>query len=260
MLIPQVLDCNTQSLRVHISDQCFEWSRAFRNCLVSSFETIHVSRARSLRKSRPHVAIKSSNSYLSVDFIEKHAFSLRFHLPKQSEVRSVQGSPWLRSRAETFLGDLKSDPKPSGHRLGERRSEAIDSRGEAEAAQSALYNVSERSLRQAIIRDRSLGRVNSSMHLLFHGVLPLGGLVGGALGQAVGVRRALLIGALDFYFRRCGGFSPVRRLRAAPARPVKEIRGCSLFPREIKLSRYPTQVHRKETKNFQNKMSTKPRG
>jgi hypothetical protein len=175
MLIPQVLDCNTQSLRVHISDQCFEWSRAFRNCLVSSFETIHVSRARSLRKSRPHVAIKSSNSYLSVDFIEKHAFSLRFHLPKQSEVRSVQGSPWLRSRAETFLGDLKSDPKPSGHRLGERRSEAIDSRGEAEAAQSALYNVSERSLRQAIIRDRSLGRVNSSMHLLFHGVLPLGG-------------------------------------------------------------------------------------
>ena len=126
MLIPQVLDCNTQSLRVHISDQCFEWSRAFRNCLVSSFETIHVSRARSLRKSRPHVAIKSSNSYLSVDLIEKHAFSPRFHLPKQSEVRSVQGSPWLRSRAETFLGDLKSGPKPSGHRLGERRTEAID--------------------------------------------------------------------------------------------------------------------------------------
>jgi hypothetical protein len=34
------------------------------------------------------------------------------------------------------------------------------------------------------------------MHLLFHGVLPVGALVGGAIAQAVGLRRALLIGAI----------------------------------------------------------------
>ena len=61
MLIPRA-SCSfwqMQSLRIHISDQCFEWSWAFRNCLVSSFEPIHVSRARSLLKPRPRVAINS---------------------------------------------------------------------------------------------------------------------------------------------------------------------------------------------------------
>lgn len=37
-----------------------------------------------------------------------------------------------------------------------------------------VYTISERSLRQAIVPNHLLGRVNSSMHLLFHGVLPLG--------------------------------------------------------------------------------------
>jgi len=37
-----------------------------------------------------------------------------------------------------------------------------------------VYTISERSLRQAITPNHLLGRVNSSMHLLFHGVLPLG--------------------------------------------------------------------------------------
>jgi hypothetical protein len=56
-----------------------------------------------------------------------------------------------------------------------------------------VYTISARSLRQAITPNHLLGRVNESMHLLFHGVLPLGALAGGTIAQAVG---ALLIGAL----------------------------------------------------------------
>ena len=59
-----------------------------------------------------------------------------------------------------------------------------------------------------------LGRVNSSMHLLFHGVLPLGALAGGAIAQAVGMRRALLLGAFGVLLSTMWlVFSPVRRLR-----------------------------------------------
>lgn len=80
-----------------------------------------------------------------------------------------------------------------------------------------VYTISERSLRQAIIPDRLLGRVNSSMHLLFHGVLPLGALAGGAIAQAIGVRQALLIGAVGVTLSALWlVFSPILRLRELP--------------------------------------------
>jgi len=80
-----------------------------------------------------------------------------------------------------------------------------------------VYNISERSLRQAITPDHLLGRVNSSMHLLFHGVLPLGALAGGAIAQVMGVRQALLIGAIGVLLSTTWlVFSPVRRLRELP--------------------------------------------
>jgi len=80
-----------------------------------------------------------------------------------------------------------------------------------------VYTIGERSLRQAITPNHLLGRVNSSMHLLFHGVLPLGALAGGAIAQAVGMRRALLIGAIGVLLSTMWlVFSPVRRLRELP--------------------------------------------
>ncbi|HEY3837927.1 MAG TPA: MFS transporter [Bryobacteraceae bacterium] len=86
-----------------------------------------------------------------------------------------------------------------------------------------VYDISERSLRQAITPDRLLGRVNSSMHLLFHGILPLGALAGGAIAQAIGVRRALMIGAIGLLLSTMWlVFSPVRRLRELPC-SLKEI-------------------------------------
>ena len=62
------------------------------------------------------------------------------------------------------------------------------------------------------------------MHLLFHGVLPLGALTGGAIAQAMGVRQALLIGAIGVLLSTMWlVFSPVRRLRELP-HAVGEIR------------------------------------
>jgi len=87
-----------------------------------------------------------------------------------------------------------------------------------------VYSISERSLRQAITPNHLLGRVNSSMHLLFHGVLPLGALAGGAIAQAVGMRQVLLVGAIGVLLSTMWlVFSPVRRLRELP-HAVGEIR------------------------------------
>ena len=88
-----------------------------------------------------------------------------------------------------------------------------------------VYTISERSLRQAITPNHLLGRVNSSMHLLFHGVLPLGALAcGKAIAQAVGMRQALLIGAIGVLLSTMWlVFSPIRRLRELP-QAVDEIR------------------------------------
>jgi predicted MFS family arabinose efflux permease len=91
-----------------------------------------------------------------------------------------------------------------------------------------VYTITERSLRQAITPDRLLGRVNSSMHLLFHGILPLGALAGGAIAQAVGMRQALLIGAIGVLLSTMWlVFSPVRRLRELP-HAMGESKGMSI--------------------------------
>jgi predicted MFS family arabinose efflux permease len=61
-----------------------------------------------------------------------------------------------------------------------------------------VYTITERTLRQKIVPNHLLGRVNSASHLLFHGILPIGALAGGALAEAIGIRIALLVGALGF--------------------------------------------------------------
>ena len=87
-----------------------------------------------------------------------------------------------------------------------------------------VYTINDRSLRQATAPDHLPGRVNAAMHLLYHGVLPLGALTGGAVAQAIGVRRTLLIGALGFLLSTLWlVFSPVRGLRELP-RAADEIR------------------------------------
>ena len=79
---------------------------------------------------------------------------------------------------------------------------------------AVVYNVNQRSLRQAVTPSRLLGRVNASNRFVVYGVSPVGTFVGGILGSAVGLRTTFWIAA--------GGlalpallvmFSPVIRLR-----------------------------------------------
>lgn len=81
-----------------------------------------------------------------------------------------------------------------------------------------LYNVTAISLIQAITPDRMLGRANASRRFVVWGVIPFGGLAGGALASSIGLRAAIAVGA-------AGGLlavdpillSPVRRVGAMPA-------------------------------------------
>jgi MFS family permease len=85
-----------------------------------------------------------------------------------------------------------------------------------------VYNVTQVSLRQAITPGRLLGRMNASMRFLVWGTMPIGALIGGALGQTIGIYPTIVISA-------CGGllavlwvlFSPLRSLKQQPA-PAEE--------------------------------------
>ena len=59
----------------------------------------------------------------------------------------------------------------------------------------SVYNINEISIRQSAAPEAVLGRVNSAMHLLYAGLLPLGSLAGGALAQYAGMRVSMLTGA-----------------------------------------------------------------
>ncbi|MDX6480906.1 MAG: hypothetical protein QOG85_1416 [Gaiellaceae bacterium] len=58
------------------------------------------------------------------------------------------------------------------------------------------YNITQVSLRQAITPERLQGRMNAAMRWIVWGTIPLGGLLGGAIGQWVGLRTAMWIGAV----------------------------------------------------------------
>ena len=48
--------------------------------------------------------------------------------------------------------------------------------------QGTIYNITQVSLRQAIVPDRLQGRMNATMRFIVWGTVPLGALLGGALG------------------------------------------------------------------------------
>ena len=87
---------------------------------------------------------------------------------------------------------------------------------------SVAYNITQVSLRQAITPERLQGRMNAAMRWIVWGTIPLGTLTGGAIGEAVGLRAAMWVGAI-------GGIpvflwvllSPVRSIRTMPE-PVVE--------------------------------------
>jgi MFS family permease len=59
-----------------------------------------------------------------------------------------------------------------------------------------IFNAGQVSLRQAMTPDELQGRMNATMSFLAGAVAPLGGLLGGALGETIGLRPTLLLAAL----------------------------------------------------------------
>ncbi|WP_290058946.1 MFS transporter [Amycolatopsis solani] len=80
-----------------------------------------------------------------------------------------------------------------------------------------VYNVASVSYRQAICPDRLLGRMNASARFVVWGTIPLGGLLGGALGEGLGLRGAIWIAvageAAAALWVVC---SPLRHMRDLP--------------------------------------------
>ena len=83
-----------------------------------------------------------------------------------------------------------------------------------------VFNVIKLSLRQALTPDRLMGRVSASSQVLIGGMMPVGSVLGGAIGSLYGVQTALLVG--------CGGmllaaawvwWSPVRTIGTMPELP-----------------------------------------
>lgn len=86
-----------------------------------------------------------------------------------------------------------------------------------------LYNVVQLSFRQQIAPDGMLGRMNATMRFIVWGTIPLGGVVGGALGSAIGVRPTLWIAALGGALGFLPAFlSPLRRMRRLPTHALDE--------------------------------------
>lgn len=58
-----------------------------------------------------------------------------------------------------------------------------------------IYNVTGLSLMQAVTPDRLLGRMNASRRFVVWGVIPVGMLLGGLIGDKIGLREAMWVGA-----------------------------------------------------------------
>ncbi|HMA35969.1 MAG TPA: arabinose ABC transporter permease, partial [Chloroflexia bacterium] len=80
-----------------------------------------------------------------------------------------------------------------------------------------IFAITEISLRQAIVPERLLGRANASIQVLTQGMGPVGALVAGVLGEALGLRGTLFLAVggliLAPVWMLC---SPIRQLRDTP--------------------------------------------
>ena len=58
------------------------------------------------------------------------------------------------------------------------------------------WNINQVSLRQAITPPRMQGRMNATMRFIVWGTIPLGAIIGGALGDIIGLHATIWVGAI----------------------------------------------------------------
>jgi MFS family permease len=82
---------------------------------------------------------------------------------------------------------------------------------------AVVYNVAQLSYRQAITPARLMGRMNAAVRWIVWGTMPLGAVIGGALGTAIGIRPTLWIAFVGSWAAGLWVyFSPLRRMRDVP--------------------------------------------
>jgi MFS family permease len=87
-----------------------------------------------------------------------------------------------------------------------------------------VYNVNQVSYRQAITPERMQGRMNATMRFIIWGTIPIGSLLGGALGTAIGLLPTIWIGALGGLLSMIPVLlRPIRTLRTIPSSPEEYI-------------------------------------
>jgi MFS family permease len=87
-----------------------------------------------------------------------------------------------------------------------------------------MFNVQTLTLRQTITPSRLLGRMNASYRMVVLGTAPIGAALSGVLGQAVGLRSALVIIVILLTVPVLWVvFSPIYRLKEMPAGPLPEL-------------------------------------
>jgi len=79
-----------------------------------------------------------------------------------------------------------------------------------------LYNVTQGSLRQAITPERMQGRMNATMRFMVWGTIPVGSLLGGVLGEVIGLRPTLVVAAV-------GGLTAVVPVLFSDVRDLHEV-------------------------------------
>jgi Transmembrane secretion effector len=88
-----------------------------------------------------------------------------------------------------------------------------------------LFGVPQVTLRQALVPDHVLGRVNASWRFLVYGAQPVGALLGGALGTAKCPRPALALSSAGVLAGCLWALrSPLRTLRSVDAESVQRVR------------------------------------
>jgi predicted MFS family arabinose efflux permease len=90
----------------------------------------------------------------------------------------------------------------------------------------SIFNVNAITLRQALTPMHVLARMNATYRMLIFGALPVGAIIGGLLGNAVGLRAALVISVLVLTSPMLWMFfSPVFRLKEMPLGPLSDTDG-----------------------------------
>jgi MFS family permease len=86
---------------------------------------------------------------------------------------------------------------------------------------ASLFNVNGPALRAAVTPAHVLGRVNATYRFVVWGMFPVGALLGGAIGEALGLRAPIIVGASICVVALLGfSRSQVSRMREAP-RPAE---------------------------------------